>query len=69
MELVKSRAEFLDGPLRGQVREFDRDEPPPKYYMSDGFRTKDLTYIRDDNPFEDGEKWIYVLDFERYPEF
>ncbi|QGJ95069.1 hypothetical protein SEA_REDWATTLEHOG_208 [Gordonia phage RedWattleHog] len=57
---VSSRAEFLDGPLQGQVREFDRSEPPLSVYTStSGGRSTE--YVRDMNPFDDGEMWVYML--------
>lgn len=62
---------FYDGPLAGRVQAFDRDVPPPRFYhekpgslvrdKQGAVTVKMLTYVRDVNPFPDGEAWIYLL--------
>jgi hypothetical protein len=57
-----SAAEFLDGPLAGTTRTFDRPEPPKKIYCDSEVLGHSVTYVRDINPFGDGEQWIYMLE-------
>lgn len=64
MKTVTSKAEFIDGPLQGTIKEFDREEPPLTQFYGGG-SGRSLTYIREENPFGDGEKWIYMLDWPR----
>jgi len=66
---ILSKAEFIDGPMKGTIRGFDRQEPPLKFYASHPVTDAPLTYLRDINPYGDGEEWIYILEFERFPDF
>lgn len=47
--------------MQGKIQEFRREEPPLSIYTTRGSQ-EGCRYVRDVNPFDDGEKWIYMVE-------
>lgn len=62
--MSQSEALFLDGPLAGKTKVFDREQPPPFVHLPLRQGKPKVDYKRDVNPFSDRPRWVYLVEEE-----